>query len=292
MISNKHYFLILLTVFSAINFNCTLKAANMKILSYNIYKGMSLDKSENKSDFVEWIDSLSPDIVALQEVNGFTQATLESMAQKYGHPYAILLKEEGFPIALTSKYPIVNVRKVIDNMHHGFIQAQVNGINILVTHLSPHKYKKRGEEIDLIMSTITCNNANSKWVVTGDFNSYSPLDSLNYRDGLLKERIKTLELRYKSHENLKNGNIDYSVIQKVLDAGFYDALKLKHAEFISTVPTQAVEHGNISNQAEFRIDYIFVSKDLRKNVLDCSIIKDNFTKNKSDHYPIFMTLKF
>jgi exodeoxyribonuclease-3 len=266
-------------------------AENLKILSYNIYKGMSLDKSENKSGFVTWIDSISPDIVSLQEVNGFTQATLEKTARDYGHPYAVLLKEEGYPVALTSKFPIVNVKKVIDNMHHGFIQAQVLDFNIIVLHLSPHKYWKRNEEVDLILSTIKNANPRGKWIIMGDFNTYSPLDALHYQDGLLQERIKTLEEKYKSHENLKENKIDYSVIQKVMDYGFLDALRLKNASYVSTVPTYSLEHTNLNNQATMRIDYIFISKKIKEDIVSCSIIKDNFTHHNSDHYPVLMELK-
>ncbi|GHT76430.1 hypothetical protein FACS189463_1490 [Bacteroidia bacterium] len=268
----------------------TVSAQNLKILSYNIYKGMTFDTSEDKVDFVEWVKALSPDIVALEEVNDFTQAKLESLARKYEHPYAILLKEKGFPVALTSKYPIVNARKVTDNMHHGFIQAQILDFNILVTHLSPHKYWKRGEEIDLILSTINHTNPEEKWIVAGDFNAYSPLDSLGYQDGLLKERIMMYEKKYQSHENLKDNNIDYSVIQKVLDFGFYDALKLKNDTYISTAPTLEETYME-SNNATFRIDYIFVSKNLKNQVLNCSVIKDEFTDHKSDHYPVFLELR-
>lgn len=272
-------------------FGQSVKDKTLKILSYNIYKGMSLDVSADKSNFTAWIDSLSPDIVALQEVNGFTQEKLENMARSYGHPYAVLLKEDGYPVALTAKYPIVNVKKVIDNMHHGFIQAQVEEFNIIVTHFSPHKYKKRSEEADLILSTIKSSNPKGKWILMGDLNTYSPLDSINYQDGLLVERIKNLEQKYKSHENLKNGKIDYSVIQKIHNAGFFDALKIGNKEFISTVPTRSVEHKFLTEQAEFRLDYIFVSKKLKNSVLDCRIIKDDFTNLKSDHYPVFMEIK-
>ena len=291
MIMNKQHFLILSILFVIININCSLKAENIKILSYNIYIGMSLDKSEDKSDFIKWINTMSPDIVSLQEVNGFTQEKLEKTARKYGHPYAVLLKEEGYPVALTSKYPIVNVRKVIDNMHHGFIQAQILDFNIIVLHLSPHKYWKRSEEIDLILSTIKSTDSNGKWIITGDFNTYSPLDSLAYQDGLLKERIKELENKYKSHENLKNNNIDYSTIQKVLDSGFYDAFKLKNSAYTFTIPTLFLEHADLKNQATKRIDYIFISKNLKKKLLNPTIIKDDFTNYKSDHYPVFIEIK-
>lgn len=60
---------------------------------------------------------LFPEVLALQEVTGFTQASLEKLAETYGHPYTVLLMEGGkFPVAITRKYPIINVQKLSDNM--------------------------------------------------------------------------------------------------------------------------------------------------------------------------------
>ena len=267
-----------------------MQAQTFKVLSYNIYKGLMCDSSVNKQDFAKWVSKLQPDIVALQEVNGFTQAKLSQLAADYGHPYAVLLKKEGYPVALTSRFPIVNVQKVIDNMHHGFILAQVKDYNILVTHLSPHKYKKRGEEVDMLLSTVKATHPKGKWLMMGDFNAYSPLDKDSYKDGLVRERTRQLEMKYKSHQNLKNGELDFSVIEKVLNGGFCDALKLKNQDYVSSAPTKVLEYSDLDTNPTFRIDYIFVSQSLKKKVAECCIIKDDYTDNHSDHYPIWLEL--
>lgn len=288
--AQKLFIIVLAGLFTMQTFSLA-QNKTLKVLTYNIFKGMEKDSSPGKEVFINWVKNCAPDIVALQEVNGFTQTKLESMARKYGHPYAILLKESGYPVALTSKYPIVNVRKVTDNMHHGFIQARISNLDIIVLHLSPHKYWKRSEEIDLILETLQNPESGKSCLLMGDFNSYSPLDSLHYQDGLLWKQLKTLEKKHQHHENLKNNKIDYSVIQKVLNAGFYDALKLKNKTFISTVPTLAPEYTFLEKQVPLRIDYIFISKYLKKSLLHSSVIKDDFTDYKSDHYPILIELK-
>ena len=267
-----------------------MSAKNHKFLNYNIYKGMSQDTTLRKEHFVKWMQQLSPDIVGMEEVNYFTQSTLDNMANKYGHPYSVLLKEQGYPVALTSRYPIVNVRRVTDNMHHGMIVAQILDYHIIVTHLSPHRWEKRGHEIDLIMATIKATAPKGKWIVMGDFNAYSPIDIQAYADGLLKDRTFKLEQKYKSHKNLRNNELDFTVIQKVLDAGFIDALKVKHSSFVSSVPTKVLEHKTLDVNPPFRIDYMFVSNFLKKKILSCDILKDSFTDNYSDHYPVLMEL--
>ena len=81
----------------------------MKIISYNIEYGMRADTTAGKTIFSTWMRNQDPDIVCLQEANKFTQKSLEALAASYGHPYAVLQKEKGFPTAITSKYPIVTL---------------------------------------------------------------------------------------------------------------------------------------------------------------------------------------
>jgi exodeoxyribonuclease-3 len=52
---------------------------------------MRLDTSAGKPIFVKWVKQMDPDVLALQEVTGFTQASLEKLAESYGHSYALLL---------------------------------------------------------------------------------------------------------------------------------------------------------------------------------------------------------
>jgi len=90
---------------------------NFRIITWNVYEGMKLDTTQNKTAFAQWIKEKDPDVMAFQEMNRFTQTSLAEFARSYGHGYSLLLKETGFPVALTSKYPISKTEKVIDNMH-------------------------------------------------------------------------------------------------------------------------------------------------------------------------------
>lgn len=284
---NRINILIILVLISCPIF--CLKSQSLRIISYNILEGMKLDTTTGKKEFVKWIRLNDPDILALQETNKFTQKSLEEMAHQYNHPYAVLLKEVGYPVALTSKYPIVNVEKVLDNMHHGFIRAEVSGYHIIVLHLSPHKYLKRREEINVILSTIA-SYPQKKWIIMGDFNSLSCLDSASYADGRLLNNIRDLGKKYSYHDNLAYGiNLDYEVQKRILNYGFLDALKLIHHEFVSSQPT-AFSSMNGEN-APSRIDYIYISMDLRSKVLKADILKDIFTNTYSDHYPVCLEMK-
>lgn len=276
-INFKYHFLYILIICTLWVFELSAQQ-NIKILSYNILKGMSLDTTQGKETFVEWVKIQDPDIFAIQEANNFTKKSLQEMAQKFNHPYTVLLRERGFPVAITSKYPIENINRITDNMWHGFITAKILDYNIVVLHLSPREYLKRREEIDIILKYIASNPSKKKWIVMGDFNSLSPLDKDNYIDG---KEIKSLQDNNKTENLIDGKQIDYEVQQKILDFGLIDVVK-KHSN--------SVKLSSVVNRSR-RIDYIYVSKDISNNIVKAEILKDEFTHYYSDHFPIIMEMK-
>ena len=277
------FFLILLG-FKTVSYS---QQKTFRIISYNVYEGMSKDTSSNKTVFSKWFKEKDPDVIAFQEMNRFTQSRLEEFARSYGHPYAVLLKENGYPVAITSKYPIVNTEKVIDNMHHGFIKATIKDITFFVVHLSPSKYWKRQEEVDLVLSTVSTGNK-TKAIILGDFNAQSPQDSIFYKDGKMAAVQKLLHSKYPVYDNLKNGNLDYNVIRTVLSNGFtdplYDSKKL-NISFDAAIQGDPDLKDNVT-----RIDYILLGSHFKGKTKNAFIIRDEFTIKMSDHYPVFVEL--
>lgn len=265
----------------------------LKIISYNVYNGMKLDESEGKQKYIDWAKAQDADIIAWQEMNFFTREKLEKFAASYGHKYAVLLKESPddpafFPVAITSKYPIVNVNKVVDNLWHGALFADVGNYHFVITHMNPFWTAKRIDEINLIIDSIKYSrDPNGKWIIAGDLNSFSPADKPDYDKSTLLEDIKEKQKKRPILDNLVNGQLSYTVQQNLLDAGYIDALKIKHKEFISTAPTKV-----FYDQASvpLRYDYIYVSPPLKDNVIDVKVLKDDFTDKYSDHYPVQMII--
>ena len=269
-------------------------AKQLKIISYNVYNGMKLDESEGKQKYIEWAKAQDADIIAWQEMNFFTREKLEKFAASYGHKYAILLKESPedaafFPVAITSKYPIINVNKVVDNLWHGALYADIGNYHFVITHMNPFWTAKRIDEINLIIDSIKYSrDPKGKWIIAGDLNSFSPADKSDYDKSTLLEDIKEKQKKRPILENLVDGKLSYTVQQNLLNAGFIDALKIKHKEFIATAPTKV-----FYDQASvpLRYDYIYVSPPLKNNVIDVQVIKDDFTDKYSDHYPVQMIIK-
>lgn len=258
---------------------------SLKVLSYNILEGMVKDTTKGKIHFVEWVKALDPDVVALQECNKFTQKTLEALALSWGHPYAVILKENGYPTGLTSRYPIANIRKVNESMTHGFIMARIAQYNFVVLHLNPHKYPKRRAEIAQVLKNIELEKDKKNWLIMGDFNSVSPLDKERLAKGGYLERAKAAAAKRPVLENLVDGKeIDFNVQQQILSAGFTDA-------GLTWDKRQAAQSGKSAIATNSRIDYIYLSKDLAKKIITCHFIYDDFTAVSSDHKPILLELK-
>jgi len=279
----------------------------LKLISYNVYWGMRQDSTENKSKFAEWIKAQNPDIVALQEMNGFTAQNpdfapkgsnplnLQKLAASYGHPYVFIVREPApdgsisFPVALTSKYPIVNVTRVVENASHGFMTAEIGGHHFVITHFHPFSSEKRGYEIDQILATMKSKPTDCKWLFMGDLNSVSPLDKSAYDNNLLRDFIR--EDRKKRPHNLnlgKDDELDYTVQQKILDAGFIDTFKFFHPGFEASAPTKLFYD---QSSHPLRYDYLYVSGNMKNDLVKCEIIKDEFTDIYSDHYPVMLIFK-
>ena len=264
---------ILILIFSAA---CALQAFaenKVRVISYNILEGMKTDTTPGKQVFVGWVKKQDPDILALQECNKFKQKTLGELARSYGHPYAVIVKEKGYPTGLTSKYPITDVQRVTNNMTHGFIVARVKDFNIVVLHLNPHGYAKRRAEIDQILATIGAAPSQKRWIVMGDFNAVSPLDKNNYSDGQVLAEFQRAPT---ASTNLIDGKaLDFEVQQRILDFGLKDAGKMMDSTHEITGK---------------RIDFIYVSQDLAPKVTTARFLWDDFTAAYSDHRPILLEL--
>ena len=216
-------------------------------------------------------------------MNGFTQKSLEDFAAKYGHPYAIQSKIEGFPVALSSKYPIVNVQKVVDNMWHAYLYANINHIHVFVIHFSPFSYKKRQQEVQQVLAHAATLPKDEKIMIMGDFNSMASSDAAQLTEAML-QGMRENERKHDHIRNLNNGQVDYSVTDAMKDAGFFDSYWLKNKTFMPSIPTK--KYG----QPARRIDFLWVNKSLAKQVKSSTIIHDKSTDHLSDHYPVFVVL--
>lgn len=256
-------------------------------LSYNILYGFNND-STIKDQYINWVKPLDPDFVAYQETNKFTQKKLEEFAARYNHPYAILAKEPGFPVALTSKYPIVNVQKVLDNMWHGYIYAQILDYHFFIIHLSPFSYQKRQNEIRQIIAHAKLLPVNAKVILSGDFNALTEIDKAQYGSQAFVEAMRNSEKENAHIRNMNNQMPDYSVLGQMTEAGYVDVFHEKNGKFKYSIPTK--KYGKPNSHVK-RIDFIWVTPNMKSQLQSCDIIHDSDTDVMSDHYPVIMKFK-
>ncbi|WP_104382975.1 endonuclease/exonuclease/phosphatase family protein [Sphingobacterium sp. HMA12] len=283
---------IVIAIIMAVNLNVAYAQETLKIVSYNVLYGLKKD-SINIDRFVNFTKDWKPDVIALEEMNGYTQKTLEQLGNQIGHDYVLQSKEEGFPVAITSKYPLVNFRKITENMWHSYIYAKIKGVHFFVIHFSPFSYEKRLKEVTDILAQVNEIPDNEPILIMGDFNSLDISDKDKYG----KEVLNAMQQSEQKHDhirNLRNGAIDYSVLGKLHEAGFQDTYRLLNKEFESSVPTFKDGNGNIKQYNTGhpkRIDFIWANSVAASRVTKSGIIKNEYTHYISDHYPTFIELK-
>ncbi|WP_081918384.1 endonuclease/exonuclease/phosphatase family protein [Sphingobacterium sp. ML3W] len=281
----------LLILFMVISAQISVAQEHLKIVSYNVLYGLKKD-SVNIDRFINFTKDWNPDVIAFEEMNGYTQKTLEQLGQQIKHDYVLQSKEDGFPVAITSIYPLVNFRKVTENMWHSYIYAKIKGIHFFVIHFSPFNYQKRLKEVADVLAQAKEIPANEPILIMGDFNSLDASDKENYDDKVLVGMLGN-EVKHEHIRNLNNGQIDYSVLGKLKDAGFIDTYRLLHQNFESTVPTFKDGNGHIKQSdtgVPKRIDFIWANARAAKMVVKSGVIKNEFTHYISDHYPTYVEL--
>ena len=143
------YTLLLISLFPITSNGQPARKEKLRVISYNIWNGFEHDASR-RANFIDWIKGQQPDILAITELVGFTEKNLGQLASEYGHKYYAIVKEEGYPVGITSNKPITVVKKQVEDFWHGMLHVKTYGLDIIVTHLSPHDWKFRLKEAQML----------------------------------------------------------------------------------------------------------------------------------------------
>ena len=267
----------------------------LRVISYNIWNGFEHDASR-RANFINWIKGQQPDILAMTELVGFTEKDLGQLASEYGHKYYAIVKEEGYPVGITSNEPITVVKKQMEGFWHGMLHVKTHGLDMIVTHLSPHDWKFRLKEAQMLTSYIQDNQLDN-CMVMGDFNAYSPFDAdWVETHAQLIENLQKWDAEQETYRNMRDGRFDYSVLSKFLSIGLTDICRLYvPADKRTTFPAAFLygwQHGDTRlHGIGERLDYILVSPSLVSRCLDARIHNGIDTEGISDHYPVSVDLQ-
>lgn len=262
----------------------------LKVISYNIWNGFEKDAAR-KARFVDWMNEQKPQIVALEELVGFTEKDLSELAASYGHPYVAIVKEEGYPVGLTSRQPIRVIKKQVEGFWHGMLHAQTYGLDIIVTHLSPFEWSYRLKEATAITQYIQDNKLD-KCLVMGDFNAYSPFDADEVETHTeLRKNMLGWDKKHPEYGNMRGEQFDYSVLSQFLSIGFADPVKMfvpanKRMSYpAATLYKWQWGDPRLKMLGE-RLDYILVSPSLAPRCVHASVHNGKDLEGISDHYPV------
>ena len=266
----------------------------IKIITHNVWYGFTKKAQPRYDNWKRWMKAQAPDVVSLQELNSYTEEKLQADAESWGHSYSVLLKEEGFPTGITSKYPITDVKRIRKGFHHALLRCRIQGIWFYVVHFHPSNFQWRIEEAALLKQDVdSLPEENPRVVLAGDFNGFSPNDRSHYdASPKLVPFFKGLDARNTRARNLNEGRIDYGGIQAILDQGYTDQVATRRSPelpFVGTFPGALVseqDHGT-----DRRLDYIFVSPSLSEQMESVAILRDPCTEMLSDHIPVCATIR-
>jgi endonuclease/exonuclease/phosphatase family metal-dependent hydrolase len=242
--------------------------AKLRVLTYNVFVGFK-DDTKRHAQAVGWIAAQHPDVVALQELNEYTEAKLSEDARAWGHPYSKLcVTQSGYHLGLTSRKPLENVHLIVKKgICHGMIHGQTHGIDFFVLHLAPQSEEIRIPETELVLAEIRgIQSPERPTILLGDFNSSSPLDADYFR-----------------HESKHHPK--FNVMTRYLDAGYVDLVQQHQGvltEKQASAPTSLIK----KDQGFWRLDYILASAPLAKRCVAANVVKGKETHLLSDHYPV------
>lgn len=248
------------------------KLNKLKVLNWNVLYGFNHRKSIKQG--IDWINEQKPDVVGLQELNGHTLKSLGEAAKGWGHNHAVILKQGGFPVGLTSRQPIEVIEKRVKGFHHGYLHCKTSGVHFFIVHFWPGK----DHEAKLIIGQINKLLLSEKHVIVmGDFNTHSRKD----RDAL------------KTSSHVKPS---YQVIDMFEQAGFVDLVYKHDRKAIYSFPSPIIIPKWAKNEQEIlqkrqRIDFILASAKLAEPSVSATVITSKEAGRISDHYPVVTELK-
>ena len=229
------------------------------------------------------------DVLTLNELNGFDEASLERLGKRCGFTHSLLLAKSPYRLGILSRHPLSLI--AADTGHtfaHGLLCARVLGLALCVTHLNPHDVRRRADEAREIVRRVGTDDQ-QPFMLVGDLNTLSSLDRAEHAKADLASLIRkgpyAPQLSRKFLDS-SQAAVDYTPMQVLLDAPLRDVgVGSGHS-----VPTSI--NADHMHFATLRLDYCLVNDQLlrscggQRDELRASLLHDERTESLSDHYPL------
>ena len=259
---------------------CQGPVETVEVINWNTYH--FFDHRAKLEEATTWLAEEGPDLLALQEVLHINEAGLKELALTWGHDHAVMHKENGYPVALTSSAPIEVVERRVKGSHHGYLHARTHGIDVFVVHFWPNDV---GEAVRIAEMAEALVKEGHPVLVLGDFNGKIRCDEpYLLENGFGEER---------------DGEVvfDYRLTDAFLERGFVELVSEHSPDDHYTfgapalIPRWAKTMEEVRERRR-RIDFAFASPELAAGCLSAHVdTNDERVGKYSDHYPVFCTLE-
>ena len=259
----------------------------MRIMTFNILEGgdsLLGGRTYRRDLIARIIRAADADVVALQECTDWEkddQKVLHDIERMVGM-LAMLALTDGFPVALLVKpeLSILNADAHTRGFWHGMLDVVIADADSVPTRLLNAHLHPRDPDIKLaeIKEIISHHQPGERTVLMGDLNTLSHLDHL--------DASKLAEQTLARHT--KDGELDFRVTKTLEAHGFVDAYAAFHlGERRPTIPTAAARDSEFS---PVRMDYIFVSRELKSSLVSCELVESEDAQIASDHFPLLLEI--
>ena len=235
---------------------------------------------------IEFVRAEDPDILGLLELNDWNKddyAILKDFLSKTKfQDYVFGQANSAFHLAIFSKHPLLKKESLSEKIGHGLTHVEIEFekgvLSIFLTHLTPGTEDARVREMNQLLTYVQLGD---QTVIMGDLNSLSPNDP--YNDTELLDIFRKSEIQKFGVDTIRK-----DLISKLQNAGFKDSSVLTDSPFEPTVPTRI--NSDLAHGTELRLDYIFISGNLKQSLGKYDVVKTSETDQISDHYPILVEL--
>ncbi|MEX2673236.1 MAG: endonuclease/exonuclease/phosphatase family protein [Phycisphaeraceae bacterium] len=254
----------------------------LRLVSYNILDG-ALGRYDPVYETLAYLDA---DVVAVCEADD--PKGLAYIADKLSMEHLLAeANHSSHHVAVLTRLPVeqmINLGVKIPHLENAAMQVVLRPtpdaapVRLIVAHLTAglqaEAEQKRLAELDSILAFLDAQPP-MPTLIAGDLNASAPYHPFD-PDALPPHRRARLADR--------DYQLDHTVIQRLLDAGYIDAHRQTHTD-------APPPHTFTTGFPALKLDYIFISPDLSDRLVDADVETGGFAPYCSDHYPVWAQLR-
>lgn len=258
----------------------------MRLMTYNVLTGGRDAAGDARlGAVVRVIQSVAPDLLILNECNGFEQdgqRALYRLEAELGMRSVLAKAESGFHVALFHRRGrLLEARCLSREVHHAVLAARIEldglVLGVVGAHLCPFGGDARLLEVQHLIRFLRDEHV----FVLGDMNALSPHDASRYQPERWVPRRRARHVLAES-----GGKLDTRAISALEGAELRDVF----LERGNTAATCLTPLGAGWQDYQVRIDYVFGTPAAAERVTRAERVDGALVDTASDHYPLFVDL--